>query len=503
MKIISIYLPQFHRVAENDEWWGEGFTEWRTVKCAEKLFDKHYQPHIPLNHNYYDLLDKETMKWQEQLMKKYGIDGQCFYHYWFKDGKQILEKPAENLMKWKEIDIPFCFCWANQTWARTWSKISDKNVWASTYEKQEEISGNGILLEQKYGREEQWREHFNYLLPFFKDNRYIKIDNNPVFLIYKSSLIPCLNEMILKWNEWAKSEGFNKIYIIGANSNSNVEKSLDAILYHEPQYTVENLNNRNNRKGLLKVEYDDVWKALLSFQSVKKNALYEGFVGYDDTPRRGEGGIMVDHASPEKFKQYFSELIAKNIANGNELIFLNAWNEWGEGMHLEPDEKYGYQFLEAVAYAKEHYKEYIEKYGPKKVNNDTVNEIEYLLKKNARYESYWTILDTWLRLKEENIKVEKYFADRKIKSIAIYGMGMLGKHLLEELKDSDIQIVYGIDRNTNMQSIVPVYSPDDDLPEVDTVVVTATYAYVEIASVLNSKGCKKIVSLAEVLSELL
>ena len=184
MKVISMYLPQFHRTKENDEWWGEGFTEWTTVKSAEKFHQSQYQPRVPLNCNYYSLLEKSTMIWQADLMKQYGVDGQCFYHYWFKDGRQILEKPAQNLLQWKEIDIPFCFCWANESWARTWSRIGDKNPWANIFER-EERNGSGILLEQKYGEEEQWKRHFEYLLPFFKDERYIKIENRPVFLIYK------------------------------------------------------------------------------------------------------------------------------------------------------------------------------------------------------------------------------------------------------------------------------------------------------------------------------
>ena len=153
-KIISMYLPQFHRVKENDEWWGEGFTEWTAVKQADSLFDGHYQPRIPLNGNYYDLLDKETMQWQADLMKKYGIDGQCIYHYWFKEGRQILEKPAQNLLKWTDIDMPFCFCWANESWARTWSGLKNTNAWSAKQEPKKQGDHNGLLLEQYYGTEE-------------------------------------------------------------------------------------------------------------------------------------------------------------------------------------------------------------------------------------------------------------------------------------------------------------------------------------------------------------
>ena len=185
MKTIAMYLPQFHRVAENDAWWGEGFTDWSAMNRAKPLFDGHKQPKKPLNNYQYDLLEKETFLWQEQLMRAHGVYGFCFYHYWFKDGRRILEKPAENLLRWKEIQIPFCFSWANESWGRSWSNISNQNVWASAFEPKENRKGDGILLEQAYGNEEDWTEHFNYLLPFFQDPRYIKKGSQPVMLIYQ------------------------------------------------------------------------------------------------------------------------------------------------------------------------------------------------------------------------------------------------------------------------------------------------------------------------------
>lgn len=168
---------------------GEGFTEWTTVRGAASLFEGHKQPIKPLNNHYYNLLEKETMEWQTALMKKYGIDGQCFYHYYFKDGRQILEKPAENLLKWKDIDMPFCFCWANQTWARTWSNIRG-NSWADKFEKKGNAGDDGILIEQHYGREKEWKAHFEYLLPFFQDERYIKLNGSPVFIFSRRWIFP-------------------------------------------------------------------------------------------------------------------------------------------------------------------------------------------------------------------------------------------------------------------------------------------------------------------------
>ena len=278
------------------------------------------------------------MIWQENLMKKYGIDAQCFYHYYFKDGRKILEKPAENLLRWKDIDIPFCFCWANESWARTWSELKSKNSWANIFEGKKDSIESGILLEQQYGIESDWKEHYNYLRTFFKDERYIKHNGKPIFLIYKSHLISCLGDMLISWNRWAIEDGFKGIYVIGANTNINVEKYLDGILYHEPQRTLLR-QNKNVTQDIIKYQYEQLWESLLAASGLRKKTYYGGFVGYDDTPRRGKSGTVVEGSSPKLFQDYLSQLIAKNSSVGNEYVFLNAWNEWGEGMHLEPDTK--------------------------------------------------------------------------------------------------------------------------------------------------------------------
>lgn len=185
MKIISFYLPQFHTFPENDRWWGKGFTEWTSVKSAKSLYRGHIQPRIPLNHNYYDLTDPETVRWQSALAKKYGIYGFCYYHYWF-DGKMLMNKPMELMLQDQNIDLPFCICWANENWTRAWAKKSKE-----------------VLIAQTYGNKEDWKDHFYYLLPFLKDHRYIRIDEKPVIVIYRPELIPTLQEMLEFWQEMA------------------------------------------------------------------------------------------------------------------------------------------------------------------------------------------------------------------------------------------------------------------------------------------------------------
>ena len=510
MKVITMYLPQFHRVKENDEWWGAGFTEWTAVKGAAPLFEGHDQPRVPLHENYYDLLDKRTMQWQAGLMKKYGVDGQCIYHYWFKDGRKILEKPAENLLQWKDIDMPFCFCWANESWARTWSKLRPANVWMVTDNKKEgneqKVVKAELLIEQAYGDEKQWRIHFDYLLPFFKDDRYIRIEKKPVFVIYQSAQISCLGEMLDCWNRWSREAGMEGIYIIGANSDARSNRWLDGLLQHEPQFSIGQVANCK-WGDLVKTDYDRIWKALLERYSYVPTTFYGGFVGYDSTPRCGDKGIIIENDNPIKFRNYLSELLAKNAASGRNIVFVNAGKEWGEGMYLEPDKKYEYGYLEAILYAKEHYKEYMTKYkkDTEKENQFLKRELEIITEKTMRYQGYWGIMDAWLTLKENDISIIDFFRINHIKSINIYGIGMLGQHLIKELENQDIEIVGLIDRNAQRAAKLigaGVYLPEDQLPESDMIVVTVDYAYEDIRRQLHEKGYRNIISLRQVIEKL-
>ncbi len=501
-KVITMYLPQFHRVKENDEWWGKGFTEWTAVRKAQPLFEGHYQPRKPQKNNYYDLMDKSVMKWQADLMHLYGVDAQCIYHYWFKDGRRILEKPAENLLTWKEIDMPFCFCWANETWARSWSHIVNKNTWADSFEENDKKKDKGILLEQQYGHEQQWREHFEYLCEFFHDKRYLKKDEKPVFVVYKAKLMPCFNKMMQRWKEWAAEEGFPGIYVVAADSGETQRQYMDLALYHEPGHAMSSFMMEHRNKTHSFLNYHTIWKEILEHAG-DKNQAYGGFVGYDDTPRRGNQGNVVYDASPEAFREYLSELIAKNMADGNELIFLNAWNEWGEGMYLEPDCRFGDQYLQAIYYAKEHYKGYLEKYVHLDYCKSLIQEQKRLQAKAFRYEKYWRVLDKWLYLKEQDIHIEDGLEEQGIHSVAVYGMGMLGKHLVEELRKGCVQVRYGIDvRGGQIKADIPVYSLCDKLPEADAAIVTVDYDFDTIKEELEKRVPYKILSLAQIIEEL-
>lgn len=499
MKVITMYLPQFHRVKENDEWWEPGYTEWTAVKSAQKQFEEHEQPRVPLNRDYYNLLERDVMQRQATLMQKYGVDGQCFYHYWFKDGRRILEKPAENLLRWKDINMPFCFCWANETWARSWSAIKQKTSWNDSYNAKQNDPTDGILLPQDYGTELEWMEHFQYLLPFFRDERYIQIENKPVFLIYKSAIIPRLEEMAVLWNELAIQNGFDGIYLIAENTNDNAASIISQKIVYEPNAVFAMLCAKNGlHSGSLGLyDYDDFWNLMLDYQDADSTTIHEAVVGFDDTPRRGQRGIVVKGQTPQKFREYFTRLLAKN--HNNELVFLNAWNEWGEGMYLEPDEKSQYAYLEGINYAKEHYVEFINQYSGHERNS----QIDLLRKQVDRYRGYWVLLDKWLLLKERNVHFAQYFQRYRIEKIAIYGMGMMGRHLYEELKESDVEVCYGIDQQGQLLSNeILIYKPEDDWPKVDAVVVAVTYGYEELVSRLQLKHIGKVMLLNDVIGEL-
>lgn len=367
-KIIAYYLPQYHEIPENNEWWGKGFTEWTNVKTAKPVFKGQKQPKVPLNKNYYDLMNKETVEWQTKLANDYGIYGFCYFHYWFKDGRKILEKPAENLLNWKDIPQRYCFFWANDQWKRTWSNTDvSGTVWVS-----EDAKPTGdnkeILLEQDYGNEKDWKNHFEYLLPFFKDDRYIKVNNKPFFAIYNLDLIDCSKEMFELWNNLAIQSGFNGIHFVSVNQECPDNPYIEAILQYgygtysrsllykfslKRRAIVSKIKNcfSKNKKLISNVwNYKFIWKCISSVKPYGNVPNYAGGdVHTDETPRRGKKALYFKNASAEIFEKYLRKQLKNcEIKYKTDFLFLDAWNEWGEGNYLEPDEQYGYSFLEVI-----------------------------------------------------------------------------------------------------------------------------------------------------------
>lgn len=497
MKIVTMYLPQFHITEENNRWWGEGFTEWTTVNNAEPLFEGHNQPRKPMNDQYYNLLDKKTMMWQADLMKEYNIYGQCFYHYWFKNGKRVLEKPAENLLKWKNIHMPFCFSWANESWVRSWSAMIDSNVWSQKFEPLEfNTEENGILLEQGYGNESDWKEHFDYLLPFFRDQRYIKIEGKPVFMFYRPNNIPSLPEMVKCWNKWSNEQGFPGIYFIGGNSF--LKGCLDAVYIHatgsmfpSSYYKVKN--------SVKTISYEKVWTYILEQARASEKGTYVGgIVDFDTTPRKGKNGIVIMECNDSVYEKFLRKLLKLNEELGNEFTFINAWNEWGEGMYLEPDETNSCGFLEATRRALDHYKD-----DDIKINVEDNEELLIFYKtKMEQYKKNWMILEQWMRRKEQNNSLRKVLKRKGISTVAIYGLGMLGEHLKTELEETEIVVKYAIDiRKKGLKRDIPILGFDDLLPEVDAIIVCVANEFYEITKKLKEKTDILILSLEDILFE--
>ena len=507
LKVVTMYLPQYHRIPENDVWWGDGYTDWTAVKAAEKYFKEQNQPRVPLENNYYDLSQVETLKWQAELMKRYGIDGQCFYHYYFKDGRKILEKPAELLLKNKDIDMPFCFCWANDSWARSWSKISNTNQWAEKFETKK---GSQILLEQGYGDKQDWKKHFDYLVEFFIDDRYIKVNNCPLFIIYRPESIACLGEMIDVFNDSIREYGYPGICFLGANLTKALPK-LDAAIYvHASAYfnpDVSGMYLEEKRINNIRTyDYDDVWNNILRTKPVENmKTYYGGIVDQDDTPRRGKLGFCLTGVTPAKFQNYLYKLALKNLSSDCEYLFIDAWNEWGEGNYLEPDEEHKYEYLEAVQAVKKQLPDNIceiEDQWEKTKNDSGTPELAPIIKQLKKYKKYYNILNQWLQIKENNISVENYFKKKNWKHVAIYGFMALGNHLLWELQNTDVKVEMIIDRRSELTCPgVKVISPKDSIEGIDVVVVTPVYEYEEIKNELQKNTNVQIVSIEDVINE--
>ncbi len=277
---------------------------------------------------------------------------------------------------------------------------------------------------------------------------------------------------------------------------------MDAVLYPGPQAVMNDMLGEMDGSGLKVLDYKSVWDRMIEKAYMESGCMTGAFTGYDDTPRRGDRGCAVDGASPEVFREGLVRLLAINEIHNQPFTFINAWNEWGEGMHLEPDEKNGTAYLEAVSYSKEHHREYFEevKKNEEMIYRKQGQEIVRYKKKISRYESYWRIMDQWLLLKEENIQVSDLLEDRNIHRVIIYGMGMIGKHLVRDLAGSNIKIVCAIDRQEMREEIgFPVINVDDIIPEADAVIVTPSYDYTNIKKNLEEKGLKNIISIETIL----
>jgi len=341
VKLICFYLPQFHAIPENDAWWGEGFTEWTNVRSAEPQFVGHYQPHIPGELGYYNLLDPAIIQRQVELAKLYGIGGFCFYFYWF-GGKRLLETPIENYLNNEELDFPFCLCWANENWTRRWDGLDDE-----------------ILIAQEHSPEDDLA-FIQYVARYMRDPRYIRIDGKPLLLVYRPSRLPSAKDTAQRWRTWCRNEGIGEIYLAYTQSFEIVDPAkygFDAAIEFPPN--LSSPPNITDRVVALNDDFSCIileWRVLVERSKKYKRSEYKLFRGvcpsWDNTARRKNRGIVYLNSSPALYRQWLENAI-RDTQNRFEksderIVFINAWNEWGEGAHLEPDQRYGYAWLQAT-----------------------------------------------------------------------------------------------------------------------------------------------------------
>lgn len=354
-RLIAYYLPQFHPIPENDEWWGKGFTEWTNVVKARPLFKGHLQPRIPADLGFYDLRVGETRELQADMARECGVEGFMYWHYWFGNGKQLLQRPFQEVLHSGKPDFPFCLGWANHSWSnRTWTAAKQ---------------GKQFLLEQKYPGIEDYTNHFYSLLPAFKDKRYITVDEKPFFLIYNVLDIPDLKLFIETWQTLAMENGLKGIHFVGnimGHVSENrcfdiINSGVDAtalFLLNKAElkskgkigYYIEKLKGRLNIPFVEKFDYRKIIKNIHTDLEKREDIYPVVFPQLDRTPRAGKNAVVINQATPQYFKKYLEETV-KIISDKkfeHRIVLLNAWNEWGEGNYVEPDIYNGHGYLDAI-----------------------------------------------------------------------------------------------------------------------------------------------------------
>jgi GT2 family glycosyltransferase/CDP-glycerol glycerophosphotransferase (TagB/SpsB family) len=382
VRLIAFYLPQYHRIPENDEWWGEGFTEWTNVRKGKPLFEGHYQPHEPGELGYYNLLDPRTREAQANLARMYGIEGFCYWHYWF-NGKLLLERPLEEVIESGKPNFPFCIAWANESWTRSWDGRSDE-----------------ILIAQEYGGEADDIKHFQYLLRAFRDSRYIKVDGKPLFLIYRPGDLPDPPGMVARWRKLARESGLKDLYLVAIRTcfdstpeNHWLHQGFDAELYFQPafQHLWDEfgagrlwgimLEVSDGEPGLV-IDYREAWRLM---SELGKECYYHTVIpSWDNSPRKSSPFVLTN-SSPSEYECWLSLECQQVLDRPSDerIVFINAWNEWGEGNHLEPDKKFGRSYLQATRRALVSTNAYL-LYKHRKLD-EAIAELREFLSKDPKY----------------------------------------------------------------------------------------------------------------------
>lgn len=341
IKTIAFYLPQFHQIPENDKWWGEGFTEWTNVISAKPIFKGHYQPHLPSELGFYDLRIPKNMEKQIEIAKSFGIHGFCFYKYWF-DGKELLEKPLEMFLNHPEWDINFCLIWANENWTRTWDGL-DKEV----------------LIAQKHSSRDDL-SFIKNIKKYITDPRYIKVNNKPVILIYRPHLFPNIKKTIKIWRDYCCTENIGELHIGMAQTFKYFDPrkyDLDfAVEFPPHNFPMVEITDNFAINGNFKGHIYDCSSLLKKLKKQKHSTgftLYKtAMMNWDNSARKKLKANIYLGISPDIFQDWFSyccSYVLKNNDANNRFVFINAWNEWAEGTHLEPCKKWGYSYLNRIS----------------------------------------------------------------------------------------------------------------------------------------------------------
>lgn len=352
VRSIALYLPQFHPIAENDAWWGKGFTEWTNVTKARPVVPGHYQPHLPADLGFYDLRVPEVREMQAALAAKFGISGFCYYHYWF-NGRQVLERPVAEILASGRPDFPFCLCWANENWTRAWDGRSRE-----------------VLLAQNYSAEDDAR-HITHLLKYFEDKRYIRVDGRPLFLVYRTELIPDPRRTAEIWRQAALRSGLGEIFLARVESfEAGIDPGsigFDAAVEFAPDWRRSRhiiFSRWQRLLSLIGVVHSGYFRHRFCDYETMVNAMKQKPVppyryfrcitpGFDNSPRRSSEATIFLGSSPELFGEWAKSVVHECVRTcpDDPLFFVNAWNEWGEGNHLEPDRRHGTAYLQALSSA--------------------------------------------------------------------------------------------------------------------------------------------------------
>lgn len=350
-RVIALYLPQYHPIPENDQWWGKGFTEWTNVGKAKTLFKGHYQPRVPADLGYYDLRVSETRKAQADMAREYGIEGFCYWHYWFGNGKRLIERPFNEVVKSGEPDFPFCLAWANDTWKGFAHGLNNRNV----------------LIEQLYPGEEDYTAHFYEVLDALKDERYITVEGKPLFMIYKPLDNEEIKVFIKTWRRLATENGLKGIYFVGHinNSNGDVDSVMNVGVDAVNTVRINNylINHRTFFQKIIKrinkvfrgvpnaFSYKIMSKYFIEPEIDSLELVYPSVIpGWDHTPRSGKEGLVITNSTPEYFRSHLRDALktVENKSDEHKIVFIKSWNEWAEGNYMEPDLKFGKQYLEVL-----------------------------------------------------------------------------------------------------------------------------------------------------------